>query len=279
MVEIVSQPGSSYEGKHIVPVIGELGKRLAKLVGPEASTQGLVTREDVKKLSKDLVHILFDNQRDKTYDFPYLANTVFTIERHLAEPDPFVRFFHWEKVNRRVSDLIAEELVEYRKRFKTSEGFDTTLVKIMSHEKVREGMRYAAAHALVKINSGKGIRELAQKLNKRLRNECFSQCDMILDPIRSLIRNGENVDDFVSKLALWLDTTFFYRMFNYNMPGKRSIKVDNTNFEIDIMKNNSIKNNDAQAGWVYLRVPMASQTPDGPNIDKFVEKLRGGVSY
>jgi hypothetical protein len=196
-----------------IGTITKLGQRLAKLVGQKASTsegQELAKREDVKKLSKDLVHMLM--LRDdiggvvvECLSSSSIANGVFKIEQCLVEPSPFARFLHREEVNRKVFDEIAKELVEYRQGNQSSESFDRQLVEIVFDPSVIGDMRYATAHSFGKINNPSAIsHQLKQKFSKD-----FGMMDnYVYKPILDAIRNVEN-ESFVSELFKVISPTRF----------------------------------------------------------------------
>jgi hypothetical protein len=92
----------------IPKAVGELGKRLKP--------------EDGKELSDKLVARLFDERIHKEVS-PAIANAVFELEQHLAEPDPFNRLLDQGKARRKACEKIKEEILKHRQQF-TDTGKD-----------------------------------------------------------------------------------------------------------------------------------------------------------
>jgi HEAT repeat protein len=117
--------------KEISKALGELGKKLK-------------TEKDVKELSNKLVAKLFDKQTPQEAT-PSIANAVFDLELHLAEPDPYKRFFNLEEGRKNACKKIKEKLLKYKQEF-AKEGKDISefyemLSKVAFSHDIRTAMR------------------------------------------------------------------------------------------------------------------------------------------
>jgi HEAT repeat protein len=117
--------------KEISKALGELGKKLK-------------TEKDVKELSNKLVAKLFDKQTPQEAT-PSIANAVFDLELHLAEPDPYKRFFNLEEGRKNACKKIKEKLLKYKQEF-AKEGKDINefyemLSKVAFSNDIRTAMR------------------------------------------------------------------------------------------------------------------------------------------
>ena len=94
--------------REMYKAVGELGKRLKP--------------EDGKEISKELVAALFNGQINRYEQYKRIAsqciaNAVFELEQHLAEPDPFKRILNAGEVKKEACKNIKEEILRYREKF------------------------------------------------------------------------------------------------------------------------------------------------------------------
>jgi HEAT repeat protein len=126
--------------KEISKALGELGKKLK-------------TEKDVKELSNKLVAKLFDKQTPQEAT-PSIANAVFDLELHLAEPDPYKRFFNLEEGRKNACKKIKEKLLKYKQEF-AKEGKDISefyemLSKVAFSNDIRTAMRIQVFRPIMK---------------------------------------------------------------------------------------------------------------------------------
>jgi hypothetical protein len=126
--------------QEISKAVGELGKKLK-------------TEKDVKELSNKLVAKLFD-KRTPQEATPSIANVVFDLELHLAEPDHYKRFFNLGEGRKNACEKIKEELLKYKQEF-AKEGKDISefyemLSKVAFSDDIRGAMRIRVFRPIMK---------------------------------------------------------------------------------------------------------------------------------
>jgi hypothetical protein len=129
-------------------------------------------------------------------------------------------------VNRRVSNLIAEELVEYRQGIqplpkvfsRECSEFDQMLVDMVSLPEIIEEMRYATSHALGKINDSSFISKLSEEIYKEVEENSKVAYDSIFDAMRNLEKGP-----FMSELFKVLSPALFDEKERYKHKKARQI--------------------------------------------------------
>ena len=139
--------------KELVKAVSGLGKRLVELAVPSKG-EGGVKLEDVKQLSKKIVAKLF-SERIPQQRAPSIANAVFELEQHLAEPNPLNRILDPGKVRREACKNIKDEILQIRQNFmeedgKVSSKFYEILSKAAFSNCTRKEMRIGVYYPIMK---------------------------------------------------------------------------------------------------------------------------------
>ncbi len=114
--ELADKLLSGAENFHGIALIKEISKALGEL------GKKLKTEKDVKELSNKLVAMLVD-ERTPQEATPSIANAMFDLELHLAEPDPYKRFLNLGEGRKNACKKVKEKLLKYKQEF-AKEGKD-----------------------------------------------------------------------------------------------------------------------------------------------------------
>jgi hypothetical protein len=130
--------------KELVKAVSGLGKRLVELAA-QSRGEGGVELKDVKQLSKKIVAKLFSERIPQEWA-PSIANAVFELEQHLAEPNPLNRILDSGEVRRKACKNIKDEILQIRQNFieedgKVSSKFYVILSKAAFSNCTRKEMR------------------------------------------------------------------------------------------------------------------------------------------